>query len=81
MTDENWRAQAYCRTPVAVTRYGPEIWYPDSRAESWLGTSLCQRRCPVREACLAYALAHRERYGTWGGLSQWDRRERRGIAI
>ena len=27
------------------------------------------------ELCAAYALANREPYGTWGGLSEHDRRE------
>jgi len=29
----------------------------------------------VRELCAAYAVATREPYGTWGGLSENDRRE------
>ena len=30
-------------------------------------------RCPVREECLAHAVAERERYGVWGGLSPMER--------
>jgi WhiB family redox-sensing transcriptional regulator len=30
--------------------------------------------CPVRGACLDYALEGHERYGVWGGLSERERR-------
>ena len=32
-------------------------------------------RCKVAEVCAAFALATREPYGTWGGLSEGDRRK------
>jgi WhiB family redox-sensing transcriptional regulator len=30
--------------------------------------------CDVRQECLEYALAHDERFGIWGGLSERERR-------
>jgi WhiB family transcriptional regulator, redox-sensing transcriptional regulator len=30
--------------------------------------------CEVRSECLEYALAHDERFGIWGGLSERERR-------
>ena len=30
--------------------------------------------CPVRDACLAHALAEKERFGMWGGLTPIERR-------
>ncbi len=34
----------------------------------------------VRAECLEYALAHDERFGIWGGLSERERRRlRRGV--
>lgn len=30
--------------------------------------------CPVREACLDYALEHRIDHGVWGGTSERERR-------
>ena len=30
--------------------------------------------CPVREACLEYALAIREPHGVWGGCNEMERR-------
>ena len=36
--------------------------------------------CEVKDACLDYALAHDERFGIWGGLSERERRRlKRGI--
>ena len=32
--------------------------------------------CDVAEICAAYALAWREPYGTWGGMSEGDREAR-----
>jgi len=29
--------------------------------------------CPMREACLEYAMARKERFGIWGGLSERER--------
>jgi WhiB family transcriptional regulator, redox-sensing transcriptional regulator len=35
-------------------------------------------RCPVRAACAAHALAVREPYGVWGGLTEDEREEMLG---
>lgn len=32
------------------------------------------RACPVRQECLAYALANHEKHGVWGGLT-WEERK------
>lgn len=65
--DEDWRTEGSCRQG-----HDPEIWYPHNSRESWLGIAIC-KTCPVRRACLDYALAHRERHGTWGGFTEWQR--------
>lgn len=36
--------------------------------------AICQR-CPVLEQCRRYALAAREPYGVWGGLTEEERRD------
>jgi WhiB family redox-sensing transcriptional regulator len=36
--------------------------------------------CEVRAECLEYALAHDERFGIWGGLSERERRRLRRAA-
>lgn len=37
-------------------------------------------RCPVRAECAAHALAVREPYGVWGGLTEDEREELMGRA-
>ncbi len=33
--------------------------------------------CPIREACLHFALVNNEKYGVWGGTTEQDRRATR----
>jgi WhiB family redox-sensing transcriptional regulator len=40
---------------------------------SWQAKRVCLS-CEVRQECLEYALAHDERFGIWGGLSERERR-------
>ena len=70
--DEDWRTEASCRQGG----YDPEIWYPHNVSDSRLGVAICQT-CPVMQQCLQYALAHQERFGTWGGVNEWQRNQRR----
>ena len=37
--------------------------------------------CEVRAECLEYALAHDERFGIWGGLSERERRRLKKAAV
>jgi len=37
--------------------------------------------CPVREACLEFALANDERWGVWGGTSERQRRAMRAVRV
>ena len=39
-------------------------------------TAYC-KRCPVREECLAFAQRNKISDGTWGGVSQWERKKGR----
>lgn len=63
----SWRQRAACRG------VDPEAFYPASDEEAEEAKSVC-RVCPVREACLEYALANRERDGVWGGATERERR-------
>ena len=67
MTSITWRDQAACRG------LDPEIFYPVSDEDSDAAKAVCAQ-CPVREACLEYALANRERDGVWGGATERERR-------
>jgi WhiB family redox-sensing transcriptional regulator len=67
-----WRADAACRGEAA------ELFFPSGST----GPALTQiakakevcARCPVREACLEFALGTGQRYGIWGGLTEDERR-------
>lgn len=68
----DWRFDAACR------RENPELFFPvgsDGPAERQTAAAkaVC-RRCPVREHCLAYALAEGEDTGVWGGADETERR-------
>ena len=67
MKTQAWRSQALCRG------LDPEIFYPASDEEADEAKSVCSG-CPVRLACLEYALAARERDGIWGGCTERERR-------
>lgn len=51
------------------------IWesYGDTSEFYEEGKAICAE-CPIREACLADAMARRERFGLWGGLTPIERR-------
>ena len=63
----SWRQRAACRG------IDPNVFYPASDDEADEAKSICAD-CPVREACLEYALANRERDGVWGGATERERR-------
>ena len=63
----SWRQRAACRG------IDPDIFYPASEEEADEAKAICAV-CPVREACLEYALANRERDGVWGGATERERR-------
>jgi WhiB family transcriptional regulator, redox-sensing transcriptional regulator len=51
----------------------PEAFFPNRGTSAMTAKSVCAE-CPVRTDCLDYALAHNERFGVWGGLSERERR-------
>ncbi|MTD58756.1 transcription factor WhiB [Amycolatopsis sp. RM579] len=55
----------------------PDSFYPEQGPGITLDVAAAKRvclRCPVRPNCLAYAIAHDERHGIWGGLTPQERR-------
>ena len=67
-TNQTWRQQGRCRG------VDPEIFYPVSEEDEALEAKAICDSCPVRVACLEYALAAREKNGVWGGLTERERR-------
>ena len=54
----------------------------------WQERALCAQTdprvcltCDVQAECLDYALAHDERFGIWGGLSERERRKLKKRAV
>ena len=72
----DWQMKAACRGPHATVFFPPPR--PERRDEKRRreaeAKEIC-RSCPVRDACLQYALGIREQHGIWGGLSENERRE------
>jgi len=51
----------------------PEVFFPEKGGSVREAKAVCAG-CPVRAQCLEHALAHDERFGVWGGLSERERR-------
>ena len=67
MKNLSWRQRGACRG------LDPSIFYPASDEEAGEAKAICAT-CAVRELCLEYALATRERDGVWGGATERERR-------
>ena len=74
--DRSWQPVALCRGnhshlffPPSTTERKEERERRELRAKS-----IC-KICPVRVECLEYAVAIREPYGIWGGLTEAERRQ------
>ncbi|CAM5335229.1 WhiB family transcriptional regulator [Streptomyces abikoensis] len=52
----------------------PELFFQGDPGAVALAKRICGR-CPVREACLARAIANGETYGVFGGLTADERQE------
>jgi WhiB family transcriptional regulator, redox-sensing transcriptional regulator len=71
--DSQWQDRALC------AQTDPEAFFPEKGGSTREAKRICLG-CEVRDACLDYALAHDERFGIWGGLSERERRRlKRGI--
>lgn len=68
-----WMAAGIC------AQTDPDAFFPEKGGSTREAKAIC-RSCPVRAACLDYALEHEERYGIWGGLSERERRRLRDAA-
>lgn len=83
-----WTEEAECRT-YPKKLFTPDIFDEDGNEQFDDGTiwesfgdtsqyyaearTICDV-CPVKELCLAHALAEKERWGMWGGLTPIERR-------
>lgn len=67
-TPETWRSLARCRG------VDPGIFHPVNEDDDAEAAKAVCALCPVREACLEYAVVAREKDGVWGGLTARERR-------
>ena len=70
-----WQLQGACRGADAAVFFHPEGERgPRKLAREAAAKAVCAE-CPVIAACASHALATREPYGVWGGLSEDEREE------
>ncbi|MDO5645544.1 MAG: WhiB family transcriptional regulator [Dermabacter sp.] len=70
----SWQERALC------AQTDPEAFFPEKGGSTREAKKVCIS-CDVRAECLEYALAHDERFGIWGGLSERERRKLKKRAI
>jgi WhiB family redox-sensing transcriptional regulator len=71
----SWQMEAACRRVDTALFFSPEGERgPRKERRETAAKQVCGS-CKVVDLCAAYAIATREPYGTWGGLSETDRRE------
>jgi len=71
--DWDWQMRAACRGIDTANFYHPENERGPSRVNREQRAKQICAHCPVVENCLRWALAAREPYGVWGGLSVEER--------
>ena len=77
----DWRAEGACRTEDPALFFAPDADHPepdDARDAREAAAKAVCARCPVIDACAAHALAVREPYGVWGGMTEDEREARLG---
>jgi WhiB family redox-sensing transcriptional regulator len=71
----DWQLQGSCRGADSALFFHPEGERGSSRAARETAAKKVCRTCPVVRDCLEHALATREPYGVWGGMSETERAE------
>ncbi|GAA2963751.1 MULTISPECIES: WhiB family transcriptional regulator [Actinokineospora] len=72
--EQEWQERALC------AQTDPEAFFPEKGGSTREAKRICLG-CEVRSECLEYALAHDERFGIWGGLSERERRKLKKRAV
>ena len=73
--EAEWRERAACLPLPGLLFFGMDDNESpiERRAREERAKSICQT-CNVRSECLSYALATKEAYGIWGGLTELERK-------
>ncbi|MFB7668243.1 WhiB family transcriptional regulator [Kitasatospora sp. NPDC056138] len=69
-----WQFHAACRSADTGLFFHPPGERGPAHDDRDAAAKTVCARCPVRAACLQYALEAREPYGVWGGLTVEERR-------
>lgn len=71
-----WQEHGLCRADDASAFFPPPHFEhkPERMAREARAKAICAQ-CPVRVACLRWALRTKEPYGVWGGYSESERRQ------
>ena len=69
----DWQLQGTCRTSDPDVFFHPEGERGPARVNRELAAKAVCATCPVIQQCAAHALAVREPYGVWGGMSEDER--------
>ena len=68
-----WQFQGACRGMDSAVFFHPERERGTKRAARERAAKQVCERCPVKIQCAQHAIAVREAYGTWGGMSETER--------
>jgi len=69
---ENWRATGACRYEDVNLFFPAGVTGP-AEHQIKQAKSICAR-CPVKDACLSFAIETNQEYGIWGGTTEDERR-------
>ena len=72
--DSNWMAEGLCAEKP------PSLFFPSDGVGVDVARKICAE-CPVKSACLEYALENRIDHGVWGGTSERERRRLKKAAV
>lgn len=64
----DWRDEGLCRNKE------PELFFSNLARDEAEAKAIC-RNCPVRSACAEWSIATVQPYGTWGGMTEKERRK------
>lgn len=71
----DWQLDGACRGEDSAVFFYPDRERGNARVRREAAAKAICRQCPVQEMCRRHALAVREPYGVWGGLSEKEREE------
>ena len=74
--DLTWQRRGACRDVSPSLFFGPEGEGRHQRHFRESAAKAVCSRCPVRTACLAFAVATGEPFGVWGGTTEGERARR-----